>query len=90
MKKARIAVAWLLKEDWPRWQAIDSELPPYDRWLEKINQGVARAEAAGATAEKVTVDPDVFSEWCTSQGKAIDRNTRSEYAARQLMKRTAH
>ena len=35
--KPRIAVAWLLKEDWIRWRAIDPELPAYGRWLEKIN-----------------------------------------------------
>ncbi len=51
----KIAVAWLRKEDWPRWHEIDSGLPPYDRWLETINHGIAIADAGGATAVQVKV-----------------------------------
>jgi hypothetical protein len=87
---AKAAIAWLLKEDWQRWQAIDAELPPYDQWLTKINQAISEVERKGMTTEKVPVDPDVFSDWCKSTGKPINRNTRSEYAATALMCRSAH
>lgn len=87
-KTVKIAVAWLRKEDWPRWQAIDPELPPYDRWLARITHGMAEAERKGIAAEKITVDPDTFAAWCKAEGKPVHRDTRAAYAAAQLMRRT--
>lgn len=90
-KRMKVAAAWLLKEDWARWQEIDGELPAYERWLAKINQGMADAAKRGVEVEKVTVDPDVFVEWCRAEGKPIHRDSRAAYAAAQLMRRmTAH
>jgi len=83
----KVAVAWLRKEDWPRWQEIDPELLPYDRWLSKINQAIAAAERTGVVAEKVVVEPDAFVQWCDAHGKAI--SSRAEYAAEELFRRTA-
>lgn len=83
----RIAVAWLLEEDWPRWRAIDPELPGYDRWLEKIDQAIGEAESRGMVAERITVDPDAFAKWCRDIGEPLNRNTRSRYAAEQLRRR---
>lgn len=87
-KTVKVAVAWLRKEDWPRWQAIDPELPAYERWLSKINRLISDAERKGVTAEKIVVDPDAFAAWCNAEGKPIHRDTRAAYAAAQLMKRT--
>ena len=36
MPQAKVAVAWLRKEDWPTWQKIDPDLPPYSEWLDKM------------------------------------------------------
>jgi hypothetical protein len=85
--RAEIAVAWLRKEDWPRWHAIDRELPPYDQWLAKIDRAISETERKGKVAIKVDIDPEAFVQWCKSNGKKIDRNTRAEYAAAQLMRR---
>ena len=54
-------------------------------WLGKINQAITETERKGIVAEKITVDPDAFMEWCRVNGKPICRNTRTEYAAGQLM-----
>lgn len=89
-KIPKIAVAWLRKEDWARWQAIDSQLPPYERWLEKIESGIASAEGKGIAAEKVIVDPDEFMRWCEARSKPVHRDVRAQYAAEMLMKRSAH
>jgi hypothetical protein len=32
MMPTKVAVAWLRKEDWPRWRLIDPELPPHAEW----------------------------------------------------------
>ena len=82
-----VAVAWLEQADWPRWQKIDRELPPYDRWLSKIATLIAATEQFGARAEKILVDPDLFVAWCKLHGKPIDRNSRSLYAVIQLARR---
>jgi hypothetical protein len=36
MAQTKVAIAWLKKEDWARWQKIDPDLPPYTQWLVKI------------------------------------------------------
>lgn len=81
------AVAWLEQADWPRWQKIDSELPPYNRWLSKIEAGIAAAERAGTRTEKILVDPDLFSAWCKVHGRPIHRNSRALYATVQYARR---
>ena len=88
MPTTQFAIPWLKEEDWPRWRLIDPELPPYDRWLAKVNRFVAEAQKKSIVAEKISVDPDVYADWCKGKGKPINRNTRAEYAAAQLMSRT--
>lgn len=86
-----MAVAWLREEDWPRWQAVDPGLPAHTRWLEKINAAIRQSEDAGFDAVKIVIQPDAFIQWCKAAGKPGDRNSRAEFAARQLMTRlTAH
>ena len=83
-KTVRMAVAWLRKEDCPRWQAIDPELPPYERWLGGISRSMIEAGRRGISAEKVMVDPDAYAAWCKAEGKPIHRDARAAYAAVQL------
>lgn len=86
-----IAIAWLRKEDWKRWQEVDAQLPDYDRWLAKIEDLIKQATAAGAVPTKVEVDPEAFLQWCKANGKPVHRDTRAQYAAQILMRRlSAH
>lgn len=80
----KVAIAWLRKEDWPRWQAIDPNLPPYDRWHSKISTAIELAERAGADTEKVTIDPDEFVSWCKANNCSVTRENRAAYATQQL------
>jgi hypothetical protein len=59
-----IAVIWLKKEDWPRWQKIDPELPAYEQWLGKAVRHIKELTDKRQPFEKVDVDPDAFSLWC--------------------------
>jgi hypothetical protein len=40
----KIAVAWLLEKDWKTWQALDTQMPDYPRWLSKIQFAIEEAE----------------------------------------------
>lgn len=87
MPKTYVAVAWLRKEDRPRWQAIDSQLPTYDQWLSKIETAIKEVEKRGHVTEKVIVNPDDFVAWCAANGREVERNARSQFASELLMKK---
>lgn len=87
MPKVSVAVAWLRQEDWPRWQAIDSQLPTYENWLRKIEILIKEVEKRGQLPEKVIIDPNAFLDWCRSTGAEVNRNTRAQFAAALLMRR---
>jgi hypothetical protein len=68
-----IAVAWLLEEDWPTWREMDSQLPDFQQWLEKIEGAEKKLASEGTQTARVVVRPDKFIEWCRENGKAIAR-----------------
>lgn len=77
-----VAVAWLSKEDWPRWRALDPALVPYDLWLVNTNRLADQAERSGASVVKVALNPDDFVEWCKVHGQSPnERISRSNYSA---------
>ncbi|MCK1693678.1 hypothetical protein [Bradyrhizobium sp. 144] len=87
-KMIGVAVAWMRKEDWPRWLAIDPNFQPdYDHWLKRMNAAVQRLEAEGKLCEKVEIDPDEFLDWCRLNGCKVEPNSRATYAAQILAKR---
>jgi hypothetical protein len=54
-----VAVAWMRKEDWPRWLAIDSQFQPdYEHWLKRMEAAVKQYQEKGILIEKVMVDPE--------------------------------
>lgn len=91
MPKVYVAVAWLRREDWPRWQAIDSDLPAYDQWLNKIETAIKEVKKNGQIAEKIIINPDDFVAWCRTNNRQIERNARALFASELLMrKRSSH
>jgi hypothetical protein len=88
-KMVAMAVAWLRKEDWPRWLAIDPDFQPdYNHWLTRMEAAVKSLEGQGTLVEKVIVDPDEFVEWCKlNNGRKVDSKGRGAYAAQTLAKR---
>lgn len=83
-----MAVAWMRKEDWPRWLAIDPDFQPdYDHWLKRMEATVKRLQDQGTLVEKVLIDPDEFVEWCRVNGCKIDSKNRATYASITLAKR---
>jgi hypothetical protein len=87
-KMIAMAVAWMNKEDWPRWLAIDPEFQPdYDHWLKRMQAAIKQVEAKGTIVEKVIIDPEEFFEWCRINRCRVDSKGRSVYAAQTLAKR---
>ena len=60
---AKLAIAWLKKEDWPRWQKIDPDLPPYSQWLDKMEGTMKMLASRGQAFEKIAIDPGAFVAW---------------------------
>ena len=85
--KIRIALAWLDREDWPRWQEIDPSLPPYDEWVMKVEARHREAFQRGVEFEIVSLYPDLFAKWCKMRGCPPGEAARAEYATAVLAKR---
>lgn len=84
-KMTAMAIAWMRKEDWPRWLAIDSQFQPdYNHWLKRMTAEIERIENAGTLCEKVVIDPDVFVKWCGANGRAVNSTSRATFAAQTL------
>jgi hypothetical protein len=88
----RLAFAWLLERDFQRWNEIErlGAAPDagkdYQDWLRRFSQMKSACEAEGIVLVCVEVDPDLFIEWCRTEGKALDSvaavsAARSEYVA---------
>jgi hypothetical protein len=80
----KAAVAWLLEEDWPKWRALDSDLPEYRKWRSKTETLEAAAKSTGTQTERIVLRPDTHAEWCTANGQKVGSKSRSFCAAQIL------
>jgi hypothetical protein len=80
-----VGVVWYREADWPRLRALladADELPDtYAEWLASAEGLLAQLRRDGIAAERVPLDPDVFSAWCVARGLAPDAQARSRYAS---------
>lgn len=87
-KMRGLAVAWMKKEDWPRWLSIDKDFQPdYEHWLGRVEAAFAHYQRLGHKVEKIVVDPDEFLEWSSANGGKVDSNARSAFAAYKMMRK---
>ena len=83
-----VAIAWLRKEDWPQWLAIDPNFQPdYDHWLKRMEKAVADTQKTGHLVEKIDVEPGEFLKWSRVNGGKVDSKARAAYAAMILSAR---
>jgi hypothetical protein len=87
-----VAAAWLRREDWARWRAIDPMLDQeYEGWRAKFEAKIKELEQAGARVEKIEVGLDAFLAWSREhQGGAVNTKARALYAALILQNRQRH
>lgn len=83
----KVALAWLDREDWPRWQEVDPSLPPFDEWMIKVEARYREAHDRGVQFELIRLDPTQFVAWCKVRGLAPGESSRAEYASAALARR---
>src|SRR3954447_11337541 len=80
-----VGVIWYREADWPRLRALlaDADRLPdtYAEWLASAEGLLAQLRRDGVRAERVPLDPDMFSAWCGARGLALDAQARSRYAS---------
>ena len=80
-----VGVVWYRKADWPCLRALlaDADKLPdtYAEWLASAEGLLAQLRRDGIAAERVPLDPDVFSAWCVARGLAPDAQARSQYSS---------
>ena len=80
-----VGVVWYREADWPRLRALladADELPDtYAEWLASAEGLLTQLRRDGIAAERVPLDPEVFSAWCVKRGLALDAQARSRYAS---------
>jgi hypothetical protein len=87
----RFALAWLRKEDWPRWLEIDSDFQPdYYHWLRRVTDAEARLKSDGVNVVRIDVLPEEFIEWAQSNGCPLDTRGRSAYATWKVSRMDLH
>jgi DNA-binding CsgD family transcriptional regulator len=79
------AIPWLRSQDWSCWQQIDPALGDYDSWLKRTSEVITLAEGVGIAVEAITLDPEIFLEWCVTTNHQSGSSGRSAYAAAQLL-----
>ena len=80
--KIRVALAWLDREDWPRWQEIDPSLPSYDEWVMKVEARHRDAHQRGVQFEVIRLDPPRYGQNAhgklrARRGKRLAQNDRT-------------
>ena len=80
-----VGVICYREADWPRLRAqlADADKLPdtYAEWLASAQGLLVQLRRDGIAAERVPLDPDVFSAWCVPRGLALDAQARSQYAS---------
>jgi len=82
----KLALPWILEEDWQLWQSVDRDVPSYARWVELFEKNLKLAEASGWPYERVSVRPDPFNDWCKANQRTVGKFDRSLYALELLRK----
>ena len=87
MKLQGMALAWMRREDWPRWLAIDPLFQPdYNHWLRRMEKAEAQLKAAGTPVIKVMVDPEEFIAWRDANGRrGLMQMDRASFAVWKMM-----
>lgn len=78
-------VAWYMREDYDRSRAmlIDGDTLPrsYQEWKEQVERLRERLVSQGILVVQAYIDPDVFPDWCFSNGCRPDAQGRDIFAA---------
>ena len=80
----KLALPWILEEDWPQWQDVDHGVPTYEKWVELFDRNLKLAESYNWPYQRVPVRPQAFNDWCKANQRTIGKFDRSLYALELL------
>ncbi len=88
MAQTNVAIAWYTEEEWRRLKkrAVDrDELDnSYAEWQQNATNAIEQFAQRGIEAIPVFIRVKELAAWCRKQGRAIDGQSRAEFAARRL------
>ena len=88
MAQTNVAIAWYTEEEWRRLKkrAVDrDELDnSYAEWQQNATNVIAQFAQRGIEAIPVFIRVKELAAWCRKQGRALDGQSRAEYAAFKL------
>lgn len=83
-----MVLAWYRPEDWSKWR----ELCPgkmhesFEAWRIQADRTLLQMVRRGITVHRSEIRPDEFKEWCRRELRAIDGQSRCEYASAKFAK----
>jgi hypothetical protein len=83
-----MVLAWYHPEDWAKW----CELCPgkmdesFEAWLIHADRTLLQMVRQGITVHRSEIRPDEFEEWCKRENRALNGQSRSEYASAKFAK----
>jgi len=88
IRNKQAGVLWLTPANYDRAVALSDDGMPasYEAWREKIDR-VIGGLPAGVEVVRVEVDPDEVAAWCRANGRKVDTNSRSAFAAAYLQRK---
>ena len=85
---AVLVVSWILEREYRQHRVLDDELPTtYSNWLASLDRQLQRDDTKPERIVKVVVHPAEIETWARREGRQVNEQARSDYAA--LMWRTA-
>ena len=86
-----IGVCWYKEEQWERLKEIvvdpENIEETYQQWRKDAEKTLIELKANGVNIKKVSVDTEEMLIWANEQGRPLDGEARSEYAANLLQDR---
>lgn len=53
----------------------------YTDFVQRVQQAEARIRSQGQATIRVNIEPNTFAQWCRDQGRKVNAESRSTYAA---------
>jgi hypothetical protein len=83
-KYSEVAIAWYRKDQWELLLAVSNDRQSlertYEEWVVFASKHVRDLESKGFHVHKIEVEVRALTQWCESQGRAVDGEARAEYA----------
>lgn len=84
-EKTVFGITWLTREEWQKMRIVAADpislTSSYEDWMMMVWNITKDLEQKGNKVKKVTVDTEIFTEWCEHNNRPLDNAARSEYVS---------